>query len=220
MALKAIELNPELSMAWDRLAKSNRAYGDWVGAVEANRKAAELAPSSADFLIFDPLVSRGNGLINRAINLIESRNEVWSPGYGTAQVLSEYYIQVGRYDDARATLEISTALNRPNNPSIIVRHLFIALSENDTAIIRERLEALAAAEPPSGNVIREVLANFEFEHPVIVESLRDLLDESAELNGDGLVLLASLAAYYGDPELALQAMARDLRVSQIRVTRV
>ena len=64
------------------------------------------------------------------------------------------------------------------------------------------------------------MANFEFEHPVIIESLRHLLHESTDMTGDGFVLLASLAAFYGDSELALEAMTAELKVSQIRVARL
>ena len=159
-------------------------------------------------------------MISRAINAMESAMETRPLNYGAAQVLSEYYIQVSRYDDARATLEISTSLNSPSNPSIILRHFFIALCENDTVAIRERLEALVVADPAVGAIIREVLANFEFEHVVIIESLRRLLHESTDMTGDGLVLLASLAGYYGDPELALEAMTQEIENGQIRGARL
>ena len=71
-----------------------------------------------------------------------------------------------------------------------------------------------------GAIIRQVLANFEFENVVIIESLRQLLHESTDMTGDGLVLLASLAAFYGDPELALEAMTQELGNSQIRGARL
>ena len=86
--------------------------------------------------------------------------------------------------------------------------------------IQERLESLAVADPSQGAVIRPVLANFNFENSVIHDSLRRLLIESTDLNGDALVLLASLAAYYGDPELALEAMSQDIGVSLIRAARL
>jgi TolB-like protein/tetratricopeptide (TPR) repeat protein len=220
MVLKALDLNPELSSAWGALGGFKKFSGDWVGNVEASIKAAELAPGNARFQVFDPLVERGNGLISRSISWTESAMKTRPLSYGGAQVLSEYYIQVRRYDDARATLEISTSLNTPSNPSIILRHLFIALCENDTVAIRERLEALAVVDPAVGAIIRLVLANFDFDHAVIIELLRRHLHESTDMTGDGLVLLASLAAYYGDPELALEAMTQELGNSLIRIARL
>jgi TolB-like protein/Flp pilus assembly protein TadD len=220
MVLHAIELNPELASAWGRLSAHNRVLGDWSEAVEAGQKAAELAPGN----IMAQLTSAGLfGALGhtREANLVaELAQEVRPLSYGGAQVLAEQYIQARRYDDARATLEISESLSATVKPGVIKRRLFIALSERKPADIRKFLGQFADVKPEAGPMIQLVLEEFESPPAEIVRVLRRYFDEENEMPGQGRVIMAGLATYYGDPEFALVVMKDELARNLFRFRRI
>ena len=220
LVLHAIELNPELAWAWSNLAQFNRLLGDWAGAVEAGQNAAALAPGDIGLQLNSVGLFGSLGHVRESIELSELTKEIRPLGYYVAQPLAEQYIQARRYDDARATLEVSEALSSATNPSVIKRHLFIALSERNPADIRKFLEQFAAARPAVGPMIRSVLAEFESPPTVILAVLHRYFEEATDMPGQGRVIMAGLAAHYGDPEFALVVMTDELNRGLTRLRRL
>ena len=220
LVLHALELNPKLSRAWHSLANINRLLGDWTGAVEASQNAAALAPGDIGAQLSSAGIFSSLGHVREGIKGGELIQEIIPLNYYAAQGTAERYIQAGRYDDARARLEISEALSSPTNPSIIKRHLFIALSERKPSDIRNFLEQFADARPAVGPMIQLVLAEFESPPAVILGVLRRYFDEAIDMPGQGRVIMAGLAAYHGDPEFALVVMSEELKRSLVRLRRV
>ncbi len=220
LVLHAIELNPALSQAWGNLAQFNRMLGDWTGAVEAGQNAAALAPGNIGLQLNSVGIFGSLGHIRGSIELSELELEIRPLGYLGAQGLAELYIQASRHDDARATLEISEAVSSKTNPSIIKRRLFIALSERKPSDIRKFLEQFADARPAVGPMIRLVLAEFESPPAVILAVLHRYFDEAVDMPGQGRVIMAGLAAYYGDPGFALDVMTEELERSLVRLRRL
>lgn len=220
MVLHAIELNPELASAWGRLSAHNRVLGDWSEAVEAGQKAAELAPGNFGAQFTSAGLFGALGHLRESIIISELGQQIRPLGYGGAQTLAERYIQVGRYDDARATLEISESLSATVKPGVIKRRLFIALSEREPEDIRKFLGQYADVKPAAGPMIQLVLENFESPPAEIVRVLRRYFDEGNEMPGQGRVIMAGLATYYGDPEFALEVMKDELARNLFRFRRV
>ncbi len=219
LVLRAIALDPNLGGAYDVLAKFNWARGDWVGAVEARQAAAALLPGDMELRGGDASILGRVGRVRAAIEAKELREK--NPrAYYSAQIFAELYIQAGRYDDARAALEVSEALSPTTNPSIVWRRLFIAMSENEPADVRKYLEELADADPTVATIVNSVLAEFDSSPAVVLRALRRNYDEEQNMTGDGRVLTASLTAYYGDPEFALEVMAVELRGQVLRTRRL
>ena len=219
LVLRAIELDPNLAGAYADLAKFNWARGDWVGSVEARQAAAALLPGDMELRGGDASLLGRVGRVRAAIEAKELREK--NPRiYYSAQIFAELYIQAGRYDDARAALEVSEALSPTTNPSIVLRRLFIAMSENEPADVRKYLEELADADPTVATIVSSVLAGFDSSPSVVLRALRRNYDEEQNMTGDGRVLTASLAAYHEDPEFALEVMTVELRGQVLRTRRL
>ena len=218
--LHAIELNPELAWAWTRLSASNRVLGDWTGAVEAGRKSAALAPGDIYMQSISSGVFGALGHVRESIIVDELGQQIRPLGYGSAQMLAESYIQAGRYDDARATLKISKSRSPTVKPGVVKRHLFIAMSERKPADIRKFLEQFADVRPTTAPMIRLVLEEFDSSPADILRVLRRYFHEASDMPGQGLIIMAGLATYYGDPVFALEVITEELTQSAFRVRRL
>ena len=145
LVLHAVELNPDLARAWVRLSAHNRVLGDWTEAVEAGQKAAELAPG--DIRIQSSIIFGALGHVREIITITELGREIGPLSYGANQVLAEFYIQAGKYDDALATLEKSESQSPVVKPGVVKRRLFVALSKRKPADIMKFLAQFADARP-------------------------------------------------------------------------
>jgi TolB-like protein len=220
LQLVAIELSPELAVAWSGLSSLSRVLGDWAGAVEASEAAAELAPGDIGAQSSSSGVFGALGHVHESIVVSELARQIRPLGYGSAQVLAEKYIQAGRYDDARATLKISASLSPTLKPGVVKRHLFIALSERKPADIKKYLAEFAEARPTAAPMADLILDNFESSPAEIVEVMRGYFERAGEdMPGQGRVIMAGLATYFGDPEFALLVYKEELSQSLFRFRR-
>jgi TolB-like protein len=218
--LQAIEMNPEFAVAYSRLAAFHRAMGNWIDATKAYEKAKALAPGDSMLQLTDSFMSGRMGRINDAINFLEIGLELKVIGYYGFQTMALQYTQVGRYDEAREVLLKSKALSVTVNPSIIKRHLFIALSEGDAAAIKIHLAEFAGAYRPATALAEAVLGAFDSGQEAIQAALRKHVEDSVRVAGDERIITASIAAYAGDAQFALQLMTEELRANKIRITRL
>ena len=218
LVIHAIEVNPDLARAWARLSAHNRVLGDWSSAVEAGQRAAELAPG--DIRMQSSIIFGALGHVREIITITELGKQIWPLSYGANQVLAEFYVQVGRYDDARATLEKSESQSPVVKPGVIKRRLFIALSERKPTDIRKYLGQYADVKPTAGPMIQLALEEFKSSPTEIVRDLRRYFEETSDMPSQGRVIMAGLATYYGDPEFALEVMKEELSLSTFRVRRL
>ncbi len=218
--LKAIEMDPEFAVAYSRLAAFHRAMGNWIDATKAYEKAKALAPGDSRMQLTDSFMSGRMGRINDAIRMMEIGQELRLTGYYGFQSMALQYIQAGRFDEARGALKRSEALSVTVNPSIIKRHLFIALSEGDTTAIKKYLAEFAGAYRQATALAEAVLGAFDSGPEAIQAAVRRHVEESVRVAGDERIIAASIAAYAGDAQYALELMADELRTNKIRITRL
>jgi TolB-like protein len=218
--LHAIELNPVLARAWATLSSLNRVLGDWAGAVDAAKTAAALAPGDITRQLSSTGVFGALGHTHEAITMMELQQEVMPLRYGSAQNLAEYYIQAGRFDDARATLEISESRSPVVKPGVVKRRLFIALSERNPTDIHKFLEQYAAVRPAAARMIQALLDEIESPSGEILGVLRRYFDEANDMPGQWRIIIAGLATYYGEPEFAVKVLRDEFSRSTFRVRRV
>jgi len=218
--LKAIEMNPEFVAAYVTLAAFHRGMGNWIEAVETFEKAKALAPGDSTMQLTDSFMSDRMGRSNDAIRYLEIRQDLRLSGYYGSQTLALLYTQVGRYDKARVALKRSEALSITVNPSVIKRHLFIALSEGDPAAIKKYLAEFASAYRQATALAEAVLGAFDSGPQAIQAAVRRHVEDSVRVAGDERIIAASIAAYAGDAQYALQLMSEELRANKIRVTRL
>jgi TolB-like protein/cytochrome c-type biogenesis protein CcmH/NrfG len=220
LVLRAIELDPNLAGAHSILGQFNWARGDWVGAAEAHEKAIALAPADIGPQMGYANVLGRVGRVRAAIEIAELGREIDPVDFYGAMIMAEQYIQVGRYSDARADLEKAETLSPTRRPGVVMRRLFIAMSQSEPARIRESLEKLADVNPAVATIANSVLAEFDSPPSDVLRVLRRTYDDAFETSPEGRVVTASLAAYFGDPELALEIMTEELRGNLLRTGRL
>ncbi|MFQ5982646.1 MAG: hypothetical protein ACE5KS_04645, partial [Woeseiaceae bacterium] len=78
----------------------------------------------------------------------------------------------------------------------------------------------ANARPAAGPMVRLVLAEFESSPAVILAVLHRYFEEATDMPGQGRVIMAGLAAYYGDSDFALEVVTEELNRSRVRLRRL
>lgn len=220
LTLKSIELNPDHFVGYDMLKRFDRVLGNWAGALEAGQTAARLAPGNIE-LQFDLIGMFGRlGSVRENIRAFELKREIKALDYYGHQAIAEKYIQVGRYEDAEVALAASAGKSSTHNPSVIKRHLFIALSQGDAAAVKTRLTEFADADPAVAPIMRPVLAGFDAPAEQVLEILRSEYGRVVNMTGEARIVTASLAAYLGDAEYALEVMTEELRETKLRLSRL
>jgi len=219
-ALKAIELNPDGFAGYDMLARFDRVQGNWVGTLEAGQTAARLAPGNIGRQFELTSMFGRLGFVRENIQAFELRREIEPLGYYGHQGIAERYIQAGRYEDAEAALAVSASMSSPHNPSVIKRHLFIALSQGDAAAVKNRLAEFADADPAVAPIMRPVIAGFDAPAEQVLAVLRSEYGRVVNMTGEARVVTAGLAAYLGDAEFALEVMTEELRETKQRLSRL
>ncbi len=220
LVVRATEIDPNFAEAYGMLSSFQWTRGDWVGATEFHQIFSAVTPADIPARIGSANIFARVGRVRAAIEIEELIRLIDPLNYYGALMLAEHYAQAGRYGDARAVLEKVKTLSPATDPSVIMRRLFMAMSENEPGAVREFLEKLADANPSIATIARSVLAEFDSPPADILRVLHRVYDDETEMTGEGRVVTASLAAYYRDPELALESMTEELRGNLLRTGRL
>ena len=220
LVVRATEIDPNFAEAYGMLSSFQWTRGDWVGATEFHQIFSAVTPADIPARIGSANIFARVGRVRAAIEIEELIRLIDPLSYYGALMLAEHYAQAGRYSDARAVLEKVKTLSPATDPSVIMRRLFMAMSENEPGAVREFLEKLADANPSIATIARSVLAEFDSPPADILHMLHRVYDDETEMTGEGRVVTASMAAYYGDPELALESMTEELRGNLLRTGRL
>ena len=210
--LQAVELDPESAQATSLLGTILRARGDWIGAEEAQLKALSLLSDHPK------LNQYGYGLMRagRSADALEqwAKAEAVEPLLGLENFRVYVALAQGRIADAR---EVMARAARPDQ--IIPFRLSIALNEGDS----EEIKATIAAMPPTATSTTALYAPVlsVFDSPeMVLSALRATYADKGSRWPSKLHDIALLAAYFGDPELALQIIGEEVRNSTVRLQAV
>ena len=151
--------------------------------------------------------------------VMELQQQITPLSYGAAQNLAEYYIQARRFDDARATLEISESRSPVVEPGVIKRRFFIALSEGNMDAAHKYLAEFAELRPTTSPMVQDLLSALESGPDKLLSILHRYPDQADDMPGQWRVIIASLATHYGDPELAVAVLADEFSRSTFRIRR-
>jgi TolB-like protein/DNA-binding winged helix-turn-helix (wHTH) protein len=215
----ALTLNPRLAEAWFTIGSFRQVRKDFIGAQEAFEKGVTLSPGDLEARFRNTSLLTRVGRTRDALARREGAGER-PTAYYSAQTLSGLLIQAERYDEAREVLGISERVSATESPSIVFRRLFIALSEEDREEVRLQLADLGRTNPAVAMISRPVLDEFDAADERLVEILRDTFARESGMTPEGRILTASLAAYFGAPELALAALRAEMQHNTIRTRRL
>jgi hypothetical protein len=215
-ALHAVELDPYLAEPHYMLAIFKSMEKDWPGMEAELAKARALAANSTMAVAVAAVVSRV-GRIGRALtylNLTEQYDPLhpeilrWNADLNTA---------LGRRPEALAALARHEASGAWPQADIEVHRLRLAIWSNDRSSGQMRQHLANVAElvtsPPSP-FSQSILSSLD-SPPSVLRELRLFYantHHSPGLRPD----VATLAAYFGDPEWALDIMREELRESPLR----
>ena len=208
-ALHGVELNPESAVAQKNLAMVRSAQLDWIGAEEGFRRAIEL-------LADRPIVSTYASVLLRNGRTAEAQKQygiaVSLEPLGGRPVPMSWHASLaqGRFDEAK---EIS---NWRPAPTRIENNLDIALNERNPEELKAAIQAMLKTNVAAIALYAPVLAEFDSAERILT-ILRDVhLDENLQWprkHHD----ISMFAAYFGDPQFALDVKGQEVRNSVVRL---
>ncbi len=220
LVVRATEINPNLATAYAMLEGFQWARGDWIGATEFQRVYSALAPADIPARVGPANILAKTGRIRDALRVAELMRQTDPLNFHLTTGLAELNIQTGRYDDAEAELARLVRISSNTEQSVELRRMLMAFSKGEHERIRKTLQNYSKADPRVSDIVSAVMEKFDSPTPEVLAALRRLYNEETEMTGEGRLVTASLAAHFGDPELALEIMSKELRVNLIRVNRL
>lgn len=207
--LRAVELDPESAQATSLLGTMLFASQDWIRGEAAHLKALSLLSDRENLSQYGNCLMRA-GRSAAALEQWEKAEAV-EPSLGLKSFRVYVALAQGRFADARDVMA------RAAHPDQIVPFkLIIALNEGDS----EEIKATIAAMPPTAisttALYSPVLSVFDSPE-MVLSTLRSTYADKGSRWPSKLHDIALLAAYFGDPELALQIIGEETRNSAVRL---
>jgi TolB-like protein len=220
LVVRAIEIDPKLAEAYSMLSKFQWARGDWIGATEYQRVYSALAPAIIPVRMGSSNLLGKTGRVRDALAIDALWQQLDPLNYFEMTIRAEHHIQASDYAAAEAEFANIARLTSDTNQAIELRRMLIAFSKGEPDRIRETLQNYVKVDSRVANIVSAVLEKFDSPAPEILAVLRRLYDEETEMTGEGRLVTASLAVHFGDAELALEIMSKELRVNLMRVGRI
>ncbi|MGI9260548.1 MAG: tetratricopeptide repeat protein [Woeseiaceae bacterium] len=205
--LRAVELDPESAQSTSLLGTVLYAKGEWMRGEAAHRRAIALRSDYSNLSQYGHLLMRA-GRSSAALKQYELA-EAAEPLVGPEGLRLYIALAQGRFDDARKAL----AWTSPGRAS--PRALLILLNERDSGGIAAWVDALPPAEISRRVLFSPVMEVFQSPDAVL-SKLREVYSDDSSKWPSKLHDIALLAAYFGDPEFALQAIGEEMRYTTVR----
>jgi TolB-like protein len=204
---QAIELDPESGVAQGRLATLSYGFGEWQEAEELHAKSLELNRNRSSLTGYANMLLR-SGRLRKAQAVYEEAGLVEASPRSPNRLRNSGNIAAGDFEAARAMAAQFTDNRRFDT------NLHIALNDGSLDEVRQAL----AAMPRN-------IAGTELYGPVLeylnaperaLGHLETLLTNSNLAWPSKYHDIGLLAAFFGDPELALEAFSREVPYTTIR----
>jgi TolB-like protein/Tfp pilus assembly protein PilF len=219
-ARRALALDDSNALAHSALADVLRDRRDWLAAESEYARALKLSPGEAEthnqYAQMFLKVGRIDGALQHALRACELEPLGWVP----PTVVSLAYLSRGDFAQSRAFLDRSEKLSDRLRGFQSRMELIYALSRRDSDLAQRALtlsqQATWAPDPPSLELIKtfeQALAGFQNSAGAPVDLGRTL----KELGPSGRMPLSAVAAFVGQKEVALDAIALEAELSVIDI---
>jgi len=207
---RALELDPQSARVAAMSGFIRYSRRDWIGAEKDHTRAIALHASHET-------LSQHAGMLIRAGRVTAARSE-----FDAAESLQRYadqrglmqtqvHIAQGRYAEARAFAS-------RENVAILRQRLLlnIALNEGNRETIKQAMAGLMAVESASSPLFAALLPVLDSRDAAlaVIQAVQD--DDQLQWPAKDHDI-ALLAAYLGDPQLAIEAISRDVGLSTVRL---
>jgi tetratricopeptide (TPR) repeat protein len=207
---RAVELDPESAQANSLLGTILYAQLDWIGGEEAHAVALSLL-SDRPALTQHALLLMRSGRSAAARTQFDAAESAEPMGGRPEPLRVHASLAQGRFAEAR-----EIAGRNPQAPRALQTSLDLALNEGVPEEIKTRLSAMLAANNSSTALYSRVLS--EFDSPeLVLSTLRAAYADGSIQWASKRHDIAMLAAYFSDPEFALQVKAEEARNTPIRL---
>jgi protein kinase/serine/threonine-protein kinase len=218
-ALRATELDPELSSAYKALGLAYVAGGDMAGSLEANLKAVELAPNNADAI---NNIGATYARLGRSADDLRWTKRAFAlqPNLAFSRTnLASSYMRLREYEIARRILEDAIALDPDSDATLQTLALLAwGTGDHEEAVrLAERMVEVAPDDPVRVAQAAELLSRLGRDERALQLARHglELSPDQAHLTSIHLDLVAGISlARLGQPDAAAPFLARDLERSQ------
>ena len=209
LVLRAVELDPESAQSTSLLGTILGARNDWISGKTAHLRALSLLSDRPNLSQYGNFFLRA-GRSAAALEKYE-QSEAVEPLQGIRYFRVHIALAQGRFADAREVFAVGRSWNRFQGVD-----LTIALNEGDS----QEIKAIMAAKPPADistiELYAPVLKVFD-SREMVLSTLRAAYADNGSRWPSKLHDIALLAAYFGDPELALQTIGEEFRLNKARL---
>lgn len=218
----AAEIDPTYATAYGMLSSYQWARGDWIGATQLQQKYSSMAPADIPARLGSANILGKVGRTKAALEIDEISSDLDPLNFMAASNHAEHFIQAARFDEAEDVLNEAAKLTSQDDQAIRLRQMLIAFGKDDRALIIEALKNYVVADGVRDevNVIREVLFALEDSPAEVPGLLRQLVDTQPEMPAEAKLVVASVAAHYDDPDLALEIFGPEVRGNKVRTGRL
>lgn len=219
---RATEIDPSFSIAWRQLSAYQWARGDWIGATELHEKYSMLEPMDIPARFGSANILGKVGRTTDALAIGEIARDLDPLNFNAAANRAEQYTQASRFDEAEKEIAHMVALSSENDQAVRLRQMLIAFGRGDRQQIATALERYGASHRVEDvrYIIGEVLQSFDRPRNEILERMGELLTARPSMRGEAKLILASVAAHIGDPQLALDIFGPEVRGNKVRIGRL
>lgn len=210
MALRATELDPQSARAASILGTVQYERFDWIDAEKSHLRAIELNTTRFTLAQHANLLVRAGRLTAARSEFAAALSMDSTPG---PQPPLRVQASIGLGEYAEST-KLAQAERRPVLRDRVL--LNIALNEGDRDRIVRAMKTMIETQPVTGRLYSDVLRDFD--------SPGKALAVVRSVGADGTIQwpakghdVALLAAYFGDPELALASISEEVRLSTARL---
>ena len=206
--LRAVELDPESAQSTSLLGTILYAKNDWIRGEAAHLRALSLLSDRPNLGQYGHLLMR-SGRSAAALEQYE-KAEAAEPLGGQLEGFRLYVaLAQGRFADAREVLAWA-----PEH-RIIERRLSVALNEGNSEDIKATIAAMPQTAISTTALYSPVMSVFDSPE-MVLSTLRALYADDGSRWPSKLHDIALLAAYFGDPKLALQTIGEEARNTDVR----
>ena len=209
LALRGVQLSPDSAVAQRSLAVVRSARRDWIGGEQGFTRAIELLEDRQ-------IVSTYASVLLRVGRTTDAQKQydiaVALEPLGGRPVRMSWHASLaqGRFAEARQISDWPGVANRIEN------YLDIALNERDPEALQAAIQALPKTSVAYISFYARVLADLDSPDQIL-SMLRAVYRDDNLQWPRKLHDIAMVAAYFGDPQFALQVKGEEVRASTVRL---